>query len=205
MTRFVSVIWVVVLLLVTIVILQYWNGMSPFSKSKRIEITTNPGTKIFATLLGGEEQFLNSVPKLGDGKLSQIEVDVPIDADVILRRDDEEETFAYAAWKDDKSISHDFNDPRYNDPVSIQINAVPWAYVFIRLPGSDDFIEPRPQDFTIRPGPNEENISNATPIPGGLKVPIGTTIKLVHRGREKVFSYETWKEEMRISHNFSNP
>lgn len=166
------------------------------SGSNRVEIKATPGTKVFAKLPGGEEQFLNSVSTLADGK---IKVDVPNDADLILRYNNEEEVFAYEIWKEEKSIAHDFNAF-----VSVQINAIPWAEVLIKLPENDDYMSPRIQDFIIPPEPNEQN-TNVTPIRGGLKVPIGTTIKLVYQGKEKVFSYEEWQKDARISHNFSNP
>lgn len=160
-----------------------------------VKIETNPGTKIFAKLPGGEEQFLNSISEFDDGK---IKVDVPIDADVILRYNNKEEIFAYEIWKEEKFIPHDF-------PVPIQINVHPWAYVLIKLPDGDNFIEPRRQDFIITPEPGEQK-TNVTPIRGGgLEVPIGTVIKLVCDDREKVFSYETWKGKSQISHDFSNP
>ena len=88
-------------------------------------------------------------------------------------------------------------------PVTVSINAIPWARVFIKLPQSDGFIEPRAQDFTIPPDPNQEK-SNVTPIRGGLKVSIGTTIKLVYKEKEKVFSYVAWKNGQSISHDFLN-
>ena len=88
-------------------------------------------------------------------------------------------------------------------PVTVSINAIPWAEVFIKLPESDDFIEPRAQNFTIQPGPNQKN-SNVTPIRGGLKVPIGTTIKLVYETKEKSFPYDAWKAEKTISYDFLN-
>ncbi|MDE0087759.1 MAG: hypothetical protein OXU23_18700 [Candidatus Poribacteria bacterium] len=166
------------------------------SGSNRVEIKATPGTKVFAKLPGGEEQFLNSVLTNANGK---IKVDVPIGADLILRYNNEEEVFTNEIWKEKKSISYDFNAF-----VSVQINAVPWAEVLIKLPENDDFITPRTQDFIIPPEPNEQN-TNVTPIRGGLKVPIGATIKLVYQDKEKVFSYEEWKKESRISHNFSNP
>ena len=37
------------------------------------------------------------------------------------------------------------------ETVSVSINAIPWARVFIKLPANDDFIEPRARDFTIPP------------------------------------------------------
>ena len=89
------------------------------------------------------------------------------------------------------------------ETVSVSINAIPWARVFIKLPKNDYFMEPRAQDFTIRPEPNGRD-SNVTPIPGDLKVPIGTAIKLMYRGKEKIFPYEIWKDGKTISHDFMN-
>ena len=87
--------------------------------------------------------------------------------------------------------------------VSVSINAIPWARVFIKLPKNDYFMEPRPRDFTIPPGPDQKE-SNVTPIPGDLKVPSGTAIKLMYRGREKIFLYEQWRDGKTISHDFLN-
>ena len=88
--------------------------------------------------------------------------------------------------------------------VSVSINAIPWARVFIKLPENDYLVmEPRARDFTIPPEPNGRN-SNVTPIPGDLKIPIGTTIKLMYRGKEKIFPYEAWKNGKSISHDFLN-
>ena len=102
------------------------------------------------------------------------------------------------------------SSPRSQDEVSltalsvtVSINAIPWARVFIKLPQGDDFIEPRAQDFTIQPEPNQKN-SNVTPIRGGLQIPIGTVIKLVYEDQEKIFSYEAWKNGQSISHDFLN-
>ena len=88
-------------------------------------------------------------------------------------------------------------------PVTVSVNATPWARVFIKLPESDDFIEPRAQDFAMPPDPNQNN-SNITPIRGGLKVPVGTTIKLVYEEKDKIFPYEAWKAEKTISYDFLN-
>lgn len=87
------------------------------------------------------------------------------------------------------------------DTVPVSINAIPWARVFIKLPQDDDFIEPRVQDFTIPPESNAKN-SNVTPIRGGLRVPVGATIKLVYQEKEKIFPYEVWKDGKTISHDF---
>ena len=43
-------------------------------------------------------------------------------------------------------------------PVTVSINAIPWAKVFIKLPESDGFIEPRAQDFTTQPGSTQKKI-----------------------------------------------
>ena len=87
--------------------------------------------------------------------------------------------------------------------VPVSINAIPWARVFIKLPENDYFIEPRPRDFTIPPEPSQKE-PNVTPIPGDLKVPSGTAIKLMYRGREKIFLYEKWKDGKTISYDFLN-
>ena len=87
--------------------------------------------------------------------------------------------------------------------VLVSINAIPWARVFIKLPQDSGFIEPRVQDFTIPPEPNRKN-ANVTPIRGSLKVPVGAAIKLVYRGKEKTFPYETWKDGKAISYDFLN-
>jgi hypothetical protein len=89
------------------------------------------------------------------------------------------------------------------ETVSVSINAIPWARVFIKLPENDYFMEPRPRDFTIPPEPSQKE-SNVTPIPGDLKVPVGTAIKLMYRGKEKIFLYEKWKDGKTISHDFLN-
>lgn len=89
------------------------------------------------------------------------------------------------------------------DTVPVSINAIPWAKVSIKPPESNYFIEPRTQDFTIPPEPNARN-ANVTPIRGGLKVPVGTTIKLVYQEKEKIFRYEAWKDGKTISHDFLN-
>ena len=87
--------------------------------------------------------------------------------------------------------------------VPVSINAIPWARVFIRLPQGNNFIAPRLEHFTIRPEPNRKN-ANVTPIRGSLKVPVGTAIKLVCRGKEKIFPYEAWKDGKTISYDFLN-
>ena len=188
MNKFLSVLLAIVVVLVVVIFLVFFRNCDG-SHPKAIEIITNPGAKVFAKLPEGEEQFINSVPELG-----QIKVDIPTGADVILRYNNAEETFASQEWQEEDTIVFEFL-------ISIEVNANPWAYVFIKLPDGADFIKPRRQDFVISPDPGELN-TNVTPIRGGLQVPIGTTIKLVYEGREKVFSYETWKDNPRVSHNF---
>ena len=192
----------VILILVVIVIgvfALFWSKNSG-PPSELVEIKTNPGAKIFAKLPGGEEKFLNSVSKSDVDELSQIKVDVPINADVVLRYDNNEEIIAYEEWHENKLISVNFNQP-----IAIMINARPEAYVFIMLPDGEGFIEPRIEDFIVPPEPIEQN-TNLTPIRGGgLKVLIGTTIKLVYQSQEKIFTYEEWKRDEQISYNFSNP
>ena len=70
-------------------------------------------------------------------------------------------------------------------PVSIGINAVPWAEVFIESSET-----------------NEEISYGYTPIT--VDVPIGAKVILRHDNKEKVFPYEAWKDEQTISHNFLN-
>ena len=107
------------------------------------------------------------------------------------------------SWGGDTSSSSQDNESLTSLPVAVSINAIPWARVFIKLPQADDFIEPRAQDFTIPPDPNQKT-SNITPIRGGLKVPIDTTIRLVYEEKEKSFPYQAWKDEKTISYDFLN-
>lgn len=85
--------------------------------------------------------------------------------------------------------------------VSVSINAVPWAEVFIKPPGRNRFIKPGTKHFNIPPDPNGKD-THVTPIRGKMKVPAGTAIKLVYEGREKIFPYESWKTRRSISHDF---
>ena len=198
MSKSIPVILILVIVVGIFVLFRTKSGRTP---SELVEIETNPGAEIFAKLPGGEEKFLNSVSKSDNDELSQIKVDVPINADVVLRYDNNEKIIAYEEWQAEKTISVNFN---VFISVSVAINAKPEAYVFIKLPNGGDFIEPRIEHFIVPPEPGEQN-TNITPIRGGLKVPIGTTIKLVYQGRERFFSYEEWKKEARVWHDFSNP
>ena len=86
----------------------------------------------------------------------------------------------------------------------VSVNAVPWAEVSIKLPKGASYIKPQRIHFTIPPDSSEEK-PNVTPIRGGLRVPIGTDVKLEYGDREKIFSYEAWKTSKLISHDFLSP
>lgn len=91
--------------------------------------------------------------------------------------------------------------PPATSHVSVSINAVPWAEVFIKPPGTNRFIKPGTNYFKITPEPNGKG-TNVTPIRGALKVQAGTAIKLIYDGKEKIFPYESWKTRHSISHDF---
>ena len=96
-------------------------------------------------------------------------------------------------------------DPlRESQVVNVSINAVPWAKVSIELPEKTGFIKPRKEHYDL-PADSSEEISNITPIPGGLRVPIGTTIMLEYGDRKMTFRYNSWKTSKTISHDFLNP
>ena len=123
-------------------------------------------------------------------------MDVVVDTTIVLRYKGQEKIYPPEKWKGIKLIE-DFGGtdkrPRPSPVVTVSINAVPWAEVFIRQPDSDRFIKP--------PGKK----SNITPIRGGLKIPTGTAIRLVYEDKEKTFGYETWKASKIISHDFNEP
>ena len=156
----------------------------PEPKTQHVEIIAPKGTQVFARLPHESEQHLGEAP---------LSVDVRVDATIILRCEDKEKTYLPDSWRNGRINEPSFcPDPPPPRPrvVSVSINAVPWAKVFIKLPGTDRFIKP------------PENI---TPIRGGLNVPVGTKIKLVHDDEEKTFGYESWKTSKTISHDFRNP
>ncbi len=126
---------------------------------------------------------------------------------LVEAENDKEDTTTDAESEEGRSTGEDTTnvaEPRPPETVSVSINAIPWARVFIKLPENDYFMKPRTGDFTIPPEPNEKE-PNVTPIPGDLKVPSGTAIKLMYRGKEKIFRYEKWKDAKTISHDFMNP
>ena len=176
----------VVLLIVVLVLLQIFDGNrndSPLVRS--VEITAPKDTQVFVHLAGENEQLLAHV---GGAPLV---LEVEVGASLTLRYAKDEKNFPPEAWENGKITWRPH--PRPLRKVAVNINAVPWAKVLIKRPVDDRFIVP----------PNME--SNITPIRGGLKVPIGTGIRLVYEDREKTFGYETWKTSKTISHDFLNP
>ncbi len=91
--------------------------------------------------------------------------------------------------------------PTATSHVSVSINAVPWAEVLIKPPGTNEFVKPVTKYFKIAPEPNGTD-SNVTPIRGELRVPVDTEIKLIYEGIETTFPYESWKASKSISHDF---
>ena len=166
------------------------EGPDPEPKTQHVEITAPNGTRVFVRLPGESERLLgvlNEVPLV---------LKVEVGASVILRHENKEKSFSPETWENGKIIW--CPEPPAPEPipprvVSVSINAVPWAKVFIKLPGTDRFIEP------------PEKKSNVTPIRGGLKVPVGTTIRLVYGDAEKTIDYGAWKTSKSISHDFLNP
>ena len=173
------------------------NGDNPLP-IRSVEIIAPKGTQVFARLPGEDENLLGEAP---------LTVDVRVDATIILRCEDKEKTYLPDSWRNGR-----INEPSFCPPpppprprvVSVLINAVPWAKVFIKLPKEQSFIKPQREHFTIPPDPTAKT-PNVTPIRGGLNVPVGTKIKLVHDDEEKTFGYESWKTSKTISHDFLNP
>ena len=160
------------------------EGPDPEPKTQHVEIAAPKGTQVFARRPGESEQHLGEAP---------LSVDVRVDATIILRCKDREKTFPPDTWKVGRIHEPSFCPESPTRVVSVSINAVPWAEVFIKVPGTDRFIRP------------PEKKSNVTPIRGGLRVPIGTTVKLIYQGSDKIFPYESWKGSKSISHDFLNP
>ena len=178
---------VIVIGIVALIRIINGNGDPPRS----VKIVAPNGTQVFERLPDDSEKHL------GDLAEAPLTVDVQVDATIILRYKEQEKIFPPEAWRDVKIIEP-FVPPTPVPPppprvVTVSINAVPWAKVYIKLPGTDRFVKP----------PNKE--SNITPIRGGLKIPIGTAIKLVYEDKEKTFGYEAWKKSNTISHDFVNP
>ena len=190
-----------IVVLVIVIALLVRNGCREPSPKSRVEIVAPKGTQIYARFLDESEQHL------GDVVEASLTVDVAVDATIILRFKDREKTFPPEKWRDVKLIEDfDDTDERRRAPpvVTVSINAVPWAEVFIKLPKEQSFIKPQREHFTIPPDPTAKT-PNVTPIRGGLKVPVGTAIRLVYEDKEKTFEYVTWNTSKTISHDFLNP
>lgn len=173
--------------LVIAIALLVRNGCREPEPKSRVEIIAPKGTQVFERLPNKDDQPLGEAP---------LTVDVRSDATIVLRYKEQEKIFPPEKWKVIKLIE-DFDDSsgRARTPrvVTVSINAVPWAEVFIKPPGTDRFVKPSGKK------------SNITPIRGDLKIPIGTTIKLVHGNNEKTFGYEVWRTSKTISHDFMKP
>ena len=163
---------IVLFIIIVVLIIFFWNER-PAPKLLNVEIKAPPGTKVFVTLPGGEEEYLKNVSTLDDGPIT---VGVPIDAtDIILRYNSQEKVFPPDTWEEGVTV-----------PVSIGVNAVPWAEVFIKSPEA-----------------NEDSSYGHTPIT--VEVPIGAKVILRYNNKERVFPYEIWKDGKPISHNFLEP
>lgn len=194
-TGFVVVV-IVIALLITIKI----KGCPPTPEI--VEIIAPEGTQVFTRLLDEPDRYQG---QLGDTSLT---LSVRVDATVVLRYQNTEKSFRPEAWKDGKIV---WRLPKPPKPpplpkrdVIVSINAVPWAKVLIRLPKAASFIKPKREHFAT-PSDSMTEKANVTPIRGGLKVPIGTTIRLVYENKDKTFVYEVWKKSNTISHDFLNP
>ena len=162
-----------IVLSVIVVILIIFFSISSTDPTLEVEIKAPPGTKVFVTLSGGEEEYLKHISTFDDGPIT---VGVPIDAtDIILRYNSQEKVFPPDTWEEGVTI-----------PISIGINAVPWAEVFIKSPET-----------------NEETSYGHTPIT--VEVLIDAKVILRYKNKEKVFPYEVWKDGKLISHNFLEP
>lgn len=172
--------------LVIVIVLLINNG----PKLRPVEITAPKDTQVFRTLPSESEKHLSDLPE------TPLTLKVKVDATIILRYKEHEKSFLPAEWENGKIIWQPKRDDSVPDPpavVTVSVNAVPWAEVYIKLPGTDQFIKP----------PKKE--SNVTPIRGGLRVPIGTAIRLVYGDKEKTFGYGAWKTSKTISHDFLKP
>lgn len=166
------------------------NGTAPPSETRPVEITAPIDTQVFRTLPG------ESAKHIGDLTAIPLALDVQVEATIILRNKQHEKSFPPNSWENGKIVWRPkTTQPIPNPPseVTVSINAVPWAEVFIRLPDTDRFIIPTGKK------------SNVTPIRGGLRVPIGTEVKLVYGDKVKTFPYEAWKTGKTISHDFLEP
>lgn len=164
--------WLLIFLFIIVVVatIFFWS-----SKPKLLEVRveTTLGTKVFAVLPGGEEEYLKNISIPDDGPII---VAVPIDAtNIILRYNSQEKVYSHTAWKEGK-IVHGFLD-------RVSIDADPDAEVFI-----------------IRTGTDAEEFIDDVPLT--MDISIGTTIILRHQGEEKVILYKQGTKKP-IYHKFS--
>lgn len=170
---------------------------TPQQKSHRVEIDAPEGTRVYSKVRGKQEKYLGNAPAT---------VNVPIGAKIILRYKDKERVISANRVKRGKISEHftPIEPVPTKTPIPfvlVSINAVPWAEVFIKPPGTNYFLEPDTKNFTRGAERTGEN-RNVTPIRGKMRVQVGTSIKLVYDGREKIFPYESWGARKLISHNF---
>ena len=179
---------VIVIGIVALINIINGSGDDALPPIRDVKIIAPEGTQVFARLPNEDEQSLGEAP---------LTVGIRIDATVLLRYKEQEKIFPPQSWRDVKIIEP-FVLPTPEPPppprmVAVSINAVPWAKVYIRLPGTNQFIKP----------PDKK--SNVTPIRGGLRVPVGTAVRLKYEDQEKTFGYEVWKTSTTISHDFHVP
>lgn len=170
---------------------------APQQTSHRVEIDAPEGTRVYSKARGKQEKHLGNAPAT---------VKVPIGAKIILRYKDKERVISANKVKRGKISEHFLPSDSITTKtpirfVLVSINAVPWAEVFIKPPGTNYFLEPDTTNFTRGAEHTGEN-RNVTPIRGKMRVQVGTSIKLVYDGREKIFPYESWGTSKLISHNF---
>ena len=166
--------WLLIVLFIIIAVAMiffFWRG----PELLEVEIKALPGTEVFVTGVGGEKEQLNAI-STDNGSIT---VGVPIYAtDIILKYDNQETVFPRYTWEEGVTL-----------PVSIGIQAVPWAEVFIKSAET-----------------NEETSYGHTPLT--VAVPIDAKVILRFNNQETVFPYEMWKngeDGKEISHDFLNP
>ena len=168
--------WLLIVLSIIVVVLIIFFWSRSTGPTLEVEIKAPPGTKVFVTLPGGEEEYLKNVSMLDNAPIT---VGVPIYAtNIMLRYNSKEKVFPPETWEEGVTL-----------PVSIGIQAVPWAEVFIKSAET-----------------NEETSYGPTPLT--VDVPIDAKVILRFNNQETVFPYEMWKngeDGKEISHDFLNP
>ena len=156
---------IVLFIIVVVLIISFWSRST--DPVLEVEIKAPLGTKVFATLPGGDEVYLKDISRSDNGPIT---ADIPTDATtVILRYDSQEKTFL--DWKG--GITHNFS-PKFG---SVTINADPDAEIFI-----------------IRPGTDEEEFIDT--VPATVAVPIGATVILKYDKKKRVFHYKQGRKEI---------